>query len=274
MQPIYACRDYNRPFRLLTTAFFPFPVVSRGARALLLFGLLMCAALLQAQTTWMGTVSTDWSVPGNWSAGVPTASTDAVIPDVTNDPVITGGTAALAKSVHVQTSAALTINAMGSLTINGSATFGIFTAGFYNEGTVSNSGNLTIGSTAAVGTRGIVNDATFNNNNGGEISIDRSTAAGLHNVYGTFTNAAKITIGAVAPVGSRGIINQNIFNNNSGGEISIDRSSINGLDNVGTFTNAAKITIGAVGAVGTEGIKSGFRSIFNNSTCTALVRIV
>jgi hypothetical protein len=87
MESIYTCREYNRRFRLLATAFFPFHLVSCGARALLLFGVLLSAQRLQAQTTWTGAVSTDWATVGNWSAGGATAGTDVTIPDVTNDPV-------------------------------------------------------------------------------------------------------------------------------------------------------------------------------------------
>ncbi len=53
--------------------------------------------------TWTGCVSTDWAVPGNWADGsVPTTNDNVTIPNVVNDPVIMGGTAALARSVLVQ----------------------------------------------------------------------------------------------------------------------------------------------------------------------------
>jgi hypothetical protein len=120
-----------------------------------------------AQTTWTGATSSNWATTTNWSAGVPDAADDVTIPNVTLPnvaPVIMVGTVAQAKSVWVQTSAALTINATGSLTINGSGSFsgtsGSFTAGFYNQGTVSNSGNLILGSTASVGIYGIQNSST------------------------------------------------------------------------------------------------------------------
>jgi len=223
----------------------------------LLLALTLAWHTTAAQTTWTGTTNTNWSIGTNWSAGVPDATDDVTIPDVANDPVIMGGTAAVANSVSVNTSASLTINDMGSLTINGSSTHSGFTAGLYNEGTVENRGDIIIGSTASVGNYGIWNLAAFDNNSGGEISIDRSSFIGLYNVSGTFTNAAKITIGAVASVSNLGIRNEAAFGNNSGGEISIDRSSIVGLWNrSGTFTNAAKITIGAVASVGANGIRN------------------
>jgi hypothetical protein len=105
----------------------------------------------------------------------------------------------------------------------------------YN-GTFTNAAAITIGGAASVGSNGLYNNAVFNNNTGGQISIDRSTRYGLHNYTGTFTNAAAITIGAAASVGTFGLSNEATFNNTSG-QISIDKSSDYGLRNdVGTFT--------------------------------------
>ncbi len=235
------------------------------------------AAITTTGDIWTGCISTDWATASNWLDGsVPTATNDATIPNVTNDPVIMAGTAAVAKSVSVNTSASLTIDDMGSLTINGSSLHGSFTAGFYNEGTVANNGDIILGSTASVGQFGLWNLGTFNNNpalgGSGEISIDRSSTYGLFNNVGTFTNAAKITIGAVASVGQYGIFNRATFNNSASGgsgEISIDRSSNTGLYNdSGTFTNAAKITIGAVASVGQLGILNF--ATFHNNVCALL----
>jgi hypothetical protein len=91
--------------------------------------------------TWTGNISTDWNTAGNWSAGVPTTTTDITIPNVTNDPVISSG-GAVARSVHVQPGASLTINAAGGLTIHGVATYNNITSGLYNQGTVDNFGSL------------------------------------------------------------------------------------------------------------------------------------
>jgi hypothetical protein len=208
--------------------------------------------------TWTGAVNSDWNNPCNWDAFcVPTTANHVVIPDVTNDPIIGSMVAAVANSVHVQTGGSLTIQANGSVTINGSIGYDndFFSTGFRNEGMVSNSGQLVLGSTGSVGTYGLLNQAIFHNNSGGEIRIDRSSGIGLYPAAGTFTNAAKITIGANHSVGNTGILNQAIFHNNSGGDIRIDSTSFYGLWNTsGTFTNAAKITIGAISSVGRAGI--------------------
>ncbi|MBK8428259.1 MAG: T9SS type A sorting domain-containing protein [Lewinellaceae bacterium] len=127
--------------------------------------------------------------------------------------------------------------------------------------------SITIGAAAAsVGTYGIYNGKTFNNNTGGQIRIDRSTGSGIYNFSaGNFTNVATITIGAGGSVGIYGIANEAVFNNTSG-QIKIDRSTSVGLYNLnaGTFTNVATITIGAVASVGLHGIHNN--ATFNNNT--------
>ena len=136
----------------------------------------------------------------------------------------------------------------------------------YPPGTFTNAGKITIGATALarIGLSN-ANGATFNNNAGGEIKIDRSTSKGLNNEGGTFNNAAKITIGASASVGNIGLHNQTAFNNNAGGEITIDRTTDTGLlnDIKGIFTNAAKITIGTTASIGNVGIYN--LATFNNN---------
>ena len=48
--------------------------------------------------TWTGATGTDWNTDGNWNpSGVPMGTDDVTIPDVANDPVISGTTAAVAK---------------------------------------------------------------------------------------------------------------------------------------------------------------------------------
>jgi hypothetical protein len=224
----------------------------------------------QAQTTWTGAAGTDWATAGNWNpAGVPTAATDVFIPNVSNFPRIEAGTAAVANSVHVLGTAALTIGSSASLTINGSKYFNstLSSAAFYNQGTVNNSGQLVIGNLAPVGEDGLLNSGRFNNNAGGHIQIDRSTRYGLFN-GGTFTNAASMVIGATASVGEYGLYNQAAsFINDTGGHIQIDRSTTAGLftrGNSGSFINAATLTIGGTAAVGQTGLVNQSSRFRNN----------
>ncbi|WP_421825404.1 putative Ig domain-containing protein [Larkinella sp.] len=239
-----------------------------------------------AQTTWTGDVDSAWDKPGNWSAGVPDATDDVIIPDVTNDPIVAGGTAAVAQSVLIQAGGLLTINATGSLTINGFATYSTpseFTAGLNNLGTIDNSGNLTLGSVASVGKYGMINQGSFTNKVGGEIHLDRSTDTGIFQASGTFTNEANIAIGVLADIGLHGIWNNATFNNTAG-TIRIDRATFRGLVNYAeaaksidaTFTNSATITItnattvsaGTSTTAGSAGIET--RGTFNNNAGGAI----
>src|SRR6266571_41317 len=50
-------------------------------RKLVLFVIFLGPVVASAQTSWKGTLSKDWRLAGNWTAGVPTASVDAIIGD-------------------------------------------------------------------------------------------------------------------------------------------------------------------------------------------------
>jgi len=183
--------------------------------SLLIPVLLLTCFAAAAQTIWTGNANTNWNNAGNWTAGIPDAADDVIIPNVANDPVIFGGTAAVAKSVSIGNDGSLVVNAMASLSINGAANTGLT-----NQGTVNNDGTIRIGNTSSVGTYRLLNNAIFNNDAGGEISIDRSTGPGLYNFggifnAGTFTNAAKITIGAVAIMTTYGLKNEATFSSQS-----------------------------------------------------------
>lgn len=121
---------------------------------------------------------------------------------------------------------------------------------------------------------GLANYGTFFNNEGGEITIDKTTANGLSSKrnnpsdpFATFTNAAKITIYGNTQQ-AYGLYNGDgsTFDNNTGGEIKIDNSTFNGLWNYvgGTFNNAATITIGATASTGFYGLYN--QATFNNNT--------
>ena len=219
-----------------------------------------------AGTIWTGCTSTDWATALNWSTqAVPTATDDVIIPSGPSNQPTLSSAGAVARSVEVQSGAKLTIASTGTLTINGFRTINGFSTGFFNNGTVENSGQLALGTTASVGAYGIFNDGTFTNHGGGQLAIDRVTRIGLRNFSGTFTNVGGITIGANHSVGNEGLENTSTFTNQSGGQIAIDRASFAGLRNFsGTFTNAGSITIGAIASVGSAGIEN--RSTFTNQS--------
>jgi len=229
---------------------------NRKFLASLLCSLAMSAAF--AQTTWTGATNTDWNTAANWSAGLPDADDHVTIPDVANDPIIGGTTNAVAKSVHVQTGASLTINTGGGLTLSGIflVSGDMFNQILKNEGTVSNSGSLILSSTTETSTYGLNNEGTFNNELGGQVTINFWTGSAIQNAEdGTFTNKANISIGATTGL-AVGISNEGIFNNESGGEITVDQTTSSHIDNnFGTVNNSGKMTLGAlVASVSEHGI--------------------
>lgn len=97
-----------------------------------------------SSTTWTGTLSTDWTVAGNWNNGVPDNSFQVIIPNVTNQPIISSGTNYTIGNLTINTSSSLTINAGKGLTVSGDLT---------NNGTLTiNSDATTSGSLIVTGT--------------------------------------------------------------------------------------------------------------------------
>ena len=127
------------------------------------------------------------------------------------------------------------------------------------SGSFTNTGKIMLGASGTIGEWGIWNSSTFNNNAGGEISIDRSITSGLRNgsfgFGGTFTNIGKLTIGENSGVGDWGIWNDSPFINS--GELSISNASVTALRHESTtFTNSGQITLGEHGSAGQWGLWS------------------
>ncbi len=71
--------------------------------------------------SWTGEIDSDWDKADNWNNdAVPDNTTDLVIPDVANDPVISSGTGANCKNLSVSPGGSLTIESGGSLITSGS----------------------------------------------------------------------------------------------------------------------------------------------------------
>src|ERR1035437_5190242 len=85
---------------------------------------------------WLGTTSTDWFTASNWCGGVPTSTTNVVIPSGGNQPVI--GAAAVCNNITINSGATLTFTGSNTLTVSGNwANNGAFTA---NTSTVTFNG--------------------------------------------------------------------------------------------------------------------------------------
>jgi len=137
-------------------------------------------------TLWTGATSTDWSVAGNWSFGVPTASDDAIIPNVSNDPVVSG--TQVARNVTVESGAVLTVSNTNTLDLSGSLTNnGIITmqgnaqlnisTDYLNNGTLTaNSSNVTFDGTAnqSINSGGTASGKRFFN-----VTIDKASGSAI-----------------------------------------------------------------------------------------------
>lgn len=77
------------------------------------------------ENVWTGAVDTDWAVAGNWSlAVVPSALTDVRVPDVTNQPVLTGPGTYVTRNLVVEDGSSLDLmfeqlEVRGNITLDG-----------------------------------------------------------------------------------------------------------------------------------------------------------
>jgi hypothetical protein len=215
----------------------------------LLLILLFDVKITNAQTTWTGSVGTNWTNQANWSAGVPDASDDVTISAAPNNPNIRSTAIAFVKSLEVQSGAILTIEKGASLTANGTKFYGVSTSiCFSNEGTVENNGLIILGNISNIGQFGLYNSANFTNKSDGEIKIDRALNTGLFNQSSSFINDGKVTIGANSIIftGIKTVFAY-FFINNATGEINIDNTTNTAfVEDFSVSKNYGKITIGAI----------------------------
>lgn len=72
---------------------------------------------------WTGATNTDWANASNWSPNsIPIASDNLVIPDVSNKPIISSNTGAVANNITIDAGSSVTVESGGSLIIDGTAT--------------------------------------------------------------------------------------------------------------------------------------------------------
>lgn len=229
-----------------------------------LFFLAFSLQLLQAQTIWTGTTSTDWATDSNWNTNsVPTATDDVSIPALSTQPVISGSTNGLAKSVEVAANATLHINSGGVLNIDGS-TF----RGLGNLGTVTNDGTINMGLVSYVNNNGIVNQNGGSFTNNGSIITDDVGNGGRSVVFtsatGIFTNNGNIDIGP-SPAFGLTVLGSGFFVNNGTITNQVSSQAIRiapqGADSPELQNNGVITTVG--------GIFINFGQ-FNNTTCAEL----
>ncbi|AYQ30946.1 choice-of-anchor D domain-containing protein [Runella sp. SP2] len=156
--------------------------------------------------TWNGSVSTDWTDACNWfPSGVPGAGNSVVIPNTTNDPVVTSSVSV--KHIQILNGGRLTINNTGTLDISLFSITGII---LETASTLINNGIINFSSTAVNIFAMVVNSGSTVTNTG---TMNVSCRFGIDNLTGA------------------------TFNNNSCGKIILTAENNNDFRNEGTFNN-------------------------------------
>jgi hypothetical protein len=204
--------------------------------------LFLSVSVYGGQTSWTGSVSTDWNTAGNWTAGVPDPNDTITINNVTNDPVIHAEVIAVGRRCII--SGILTIEEGGTLTING---FSDLPLAVY--GTVHNHGVINVGMSITTGNLGVWVQGTLNNGSTGVINLGKLESWSLFTVgAGTVNNDGLLNI-QNPDTSFAGIYNNANFNNNAEGEVIIRKCQF-GIDNQGTISNEGNILIENIGNTG------------------------
>jgi T5SS/PEP-CTERM-associated repeat protein len=133
-----------------------------GSTALVALGLILTPSSSRA-ADWTGANSTDWFDPANWSGGVPTNATDAVIDTATPNPAEVGGAASNNRGYigfAAGSTGTVTVDGTGSSWTNYSSLY----AGY------SGTGTLTIQNGGAVSS--IIGVVGFNSGSTGTVTVD------------------------------------------------------------------------------------------------------
>ncbi|MGB4848502.1 MAG: hypothetical protein WBP41_11320, partial [Saprospiraceae bacterium] len=202
--------------------------------------------------TWIGVFSTDWNDDGNWCGGVPTSTTNVIIPSApANQPVI-GAAGGLAQSITIDASATLTISGAYTLAVSGNWTNnGTFTPGtsivnfnlasgtqtvnngtsqFYKlthsgAGTLQLLTNDIIVNSELVNSAGILNANNLNITLKGTWSNNGTFTPGTGTVFFTGTSSQNITGTSITAF-------NNITINNTTGVVATNDFTVNGILNL------------------------------------------
>lgn len=234
-----------------------------------------------SQSTWNGSMDSNWNNPANWIPGVPGPGDNAVINASLNNPIISG--IAFIASLEILDDAIVTVNDL--LVLSGSNGVGIIVRSgarldnnkqvrventngdgisIEGEGTLVNHFDAEIKVDGIAGS-GIKNLGRFDNQ--GTIDIAPTTlisSYGIHNSNPTslsvlsshgFRNSGTIFIGSNAEIGISGIFNEmnGHFSNFGDGFLSID-SCVRAIDNDAIFLNSNQISIGQSSSAGDYGL--------------------
>lgn len=199
--------------------------------ALAVFGM----AELKGQTTWTGSVSTDWGNASNWSAGVTTSAVDAVIPSgTTNSPLVTLNATRQCRNLTVALGATLTVTG----TTTSSYYFDI-----YGKLTVAGTMNVTRSSTGIVYVRSSVGGSSYGAASvTGTFTVTNNTSTNSMYVY-TYYGLEVGTGGIFTMAGSYVIYHYNYGSLTNGGTYrSTGTLNYHQLYNYGNLTNNGTVT--------------------------------
>jgi T5SS/PEP-CTERM-associated repeat protein/autotransporter-associated beta strand protein len=240
----------------------------RTAR-LLAISVLIAASTVpaHAQTDWTGANSSDWFIPGNWTAGVPTAGTSANIDTESLHPTVVETPGGQALNLSVDGTGTLAIQNGGTVT-----DFGGFVGnlpGSQGTATVSagsawtNASNVVVGG-MGMGTLTIQDGGTVNSGGGGSIglsagSVGAVTVTGAGSVWdnspGGGLNIGSFGTGTLTIANGGTVINNTAFDANIGnGAGSLGVVTVTGAGSI--WSNSSGLNIGASGT-GTLTIANG-----------------
>ncbi|HOY33305.1 MAG TPA: T9SS type A sorting domain-containing protein, partial [Bacteroidales bacterium] len=138
---------------------------------------------------WTGASGANWDVAGNWSCGtVPVNSTDVVIPDVANQPVVSSVNTSVCRSVTIEEDASLTVNSGSDLAVYGN---------WINAGqTTVGAGKITLMGSSPQTVTGTTSfrDLTINNANGVNLNDPTQVSGVLTLSQGTLAGNGNLTL--------------------------------------------------------------------------------
>lgn len=142
-------------------------------------------------TTWTGSSGTDWATLGNWSNGIPTSSLNAIIPDVTNAPIISAATGAEVNDIMITEPDGLSIASEGSLRVSGTASGNIT----YTRALATNNWYLVSSPVVGETIEDLIANHTFDTGTGSNIGISTYANDGTNWNYSTAASTGAVNSG-------------------------------------------------------------------------------
>jgi hypothetical protein len=164
---------------------------------------------ITAAQTWLGATSTDWNTASNWCGGIPTSTTDVIVPSSAPNMPNLGGGIGTARNITINTGGSLTIGTNGILDLFGSVTNG--------ETFNATAGTINFRGTTSQSMPAFTTTNVTMNGSGGVVLGANATVNGTL----TLTNG-NITLGANSlslAAGSTGSVASHIITNGTGNVI-------------------------------------------------------